>query len=211
MVEWGGPGADLSGVRIYPQSVAALMRFLRRAFSPAFRAGSLYPLARGGRRIWRGEVGKYGFGGGINLNCHPLRAREIFLNSQGRRDAARPAHAPLAACRAFAAYLRPLRKIEWVVYSKRPFGGPEAVLAYLSRYTHRNLQQSSDLARRCRRHLPMEGLSCRWSRPPEGHDTLNRRVHPSLPDPRPAARLPPNPPLRSVRQRHRRRQHRTCP
>jgi hypothetical protein len=41
-------------------------------------------------------------------------------------------HAPLTACRAFAAYLRPLRKIEWVVYSKRPFGGPEAVLAYLS-------------------------------------------------------------------------------
>jgi hypothetical protein len=46
-------------------------------------------------------------------------------------------HAPLTACRAFAAYLRPLRKIEWVVYSKRPFGGPQAVLAYLSRYTHR--------------------------------------------------------------------------
>ncbi len=46
-------------------------------------------------------------------------------------------HAPLAACKAFAAYLSPLRKIEWVVYSKRPFGGPEAVLAYLSRYTHR--------------------------------------------------------------------------
>src|SRR5246127_4482479 len=46
-------------------------------------------------------------------------------------------HAPLTACRAFTAYLRPLRKIEWVVYSKRPFGGPEAVLAYLSRYTHR--------------------------------------------------------------------------
>jgi Putative transposase len=46
-------------------------------------------------------------------------------------------HAPLTDCRAFAAYLRPLRKIEWVVYSKRPFGGPETVLAYLSRYTHR--------------------------------------------------------------------------
>jgi hypothetical protein len=30
-----------------------------------------------------------------------------------------------------------LRKIEWVVYAKRPFAGPEAVLAYLSRYTHR--------------------------------------------------------------------------
>lgn len=37
----------------------------------------------------------------------------------------------------FAAHLEPLRKTEWVVYAKRPFGGPEAVLAYLSRYTHR--------------------------------------------------------------------------
>ncbi len=38
---------------------------------------------------------------------------------------------------AFARYLAPLRKAEWVVYAKPPFGGPEAVLAYLSRYTHR--------------------------------------------------------------------------
>ena len=37
----------------------------------------------------------------------------------------------------FAAYLAPLRKMEWVIYAKPPFGGPEAVLAYLSRYTHR--------------------------------------------------------------------------
>jgi Putative transposase/Transposase zinc-binding domain len=46
-------------------------------------------------------------------------------------------HAPLAEPRAFAAYLAPLRNIEWVVYAKRPFAGPQAVLAYLSRYTHR--------------------------------------------------------------------------
>jgi hypothetical protein len=46
-------------------------------------------------------------------------------------------HSPLAEREAFTAYLRPLRKIEWVVYAKRPFGGPETVLAYLSRYTHR--------------------------------------------------------------------------
>ena len=46
-------------------------------------------------------------------------------------------HAALAERRAFAAYLAPLRKIEWVVYAKKPFAGPEAVLAYLSRYTHR--------------------------------------------------------------------------
>lgn len=46
-------------------------------------------------------------------------------------------HAPLADTQAFATHLAPLRRSEWVVYSKRPFGGPEAVLAYLSRYTHR--------------------------------------------------------------------------
>jgi predicted Zn-ribbon and HTH transcriptional regulator len=46
-------------------------------------------------------------------------------------------HTPLVDTQAFAAYLAPLRRSEWVVYSKRPFGGPEAVLAYLSRYTHR--------------------------------------------------------------------------
>lgn len=38
---------------------------------------------------------------------------------------------------AFASHLAPLRKTNWVVYAKQPFGGPEAVLAYLSRYTHR--------------------------------------------------------------------------
>jgi hypothetical protein len=46
-------------------------------------------------------------------------------------------HAALADAQAFAAYLTPLRRTEWVVYAKRPFGGPQAVLAYLSRYTHR--------------------------------------------------------------------------
>ena len=38
---------------------------------------------------------------------------------------------------AFATFLAPLRKAEWVVYAKKPFAGPQAVLAYLSRYTHR--------------------------------------------------------------------------
>jgi len=37
----------------------------------------------------------------------------------------------------FEGFLEPLRKIDWVVYAKRPFAGPEAVLTYLSRYTHR--------------------------------------------------------------------------
>jgi hypothetical protein len=46
-------------------------------------------------------------------------------------------HQALANPQAFATYLAPLRRAEWVVYAKRPFGGPQAVLAYLSRYTHR--------------------------------------------------------------------------
>lgn len=39
--------------------------------------------------------------------------------------------------RVFLRHLAPIRKANWVVYAKPPFGGPEAVLAYLSRYTHR--------------------------------------------------------------------------
>ena len=46
-------------------------------------------------------------------------------------------HSGLADKRAFKRFLAPLRRSEWVVYSKKPFAGPQAVLAYLSRYTHR--------------------------------------------------------------------------
>jgi Putative transposase/Transposase zinc-binding domain len=46
-------------------------------------------------------------------------------------------HARLVDPQAFAAYLRPLYDKKWVVYCKRPFGGPKEVLRYLARYTHR--------------------------------------------------------------------------
>jgi hypothetical protein len=46
-------------------------------------------------------------------------------------------HEALASAKAFAEFLRPLKRVEWVVYAKQPFAGPESVLAYLSRYTHR--------------------------------------------------------------------------
>jgi hypothetical protein len=45
--------------------------------------------------------------------------------------------AGLATRKAFLRYLSPIRKKRWVVYAKPPFAGPQAVLAYLSRYTHR--------------------------------------------------------------------------
>jgi hypothetical protein len=38
---------------------------------------------------------------------------------------------------AFREFLKPLRQMEWVVYAKRPFAGPDQVLSYLARYTHR--------------------------------------------------------------------------
>jgi len=46
-------------------------------------------------------------------------------------------HSELADTKAFKIWLAPLRQSEWVVDAREPFGGPEAVLAYLSRYTHR--------------------------------------------------------------------------
>jgi Putative transposase len=45
--------------------------------------------------------------------------------------------APLTQPKTFAAWLRPLFRKDWVVYAKPPFGGPEYVLQYLGRYTHR--------------------------------------------------------------------------
>ncbi len=66
-------------------------------------------------------------------------------------------HAALADEAAFKRYLKPLRKAEWVVYAKQPFAGPEAVLAYLSRYTHRVAISNRRLVSADHR-----GVSFRW-------------------------------------------------
>jgi predicted Zn-ribbon and HTH transcriptional regulator len=66
-------------------------------------------------------------------------------------------YAALVDPQAFATYLAPLRRAEWVVYAKRPFGGPQAVLAYLSRYTHRVAIANSRLIA-CDR----AGVTFRW-------------------------------------------------
>jgi hypothetical protein len=63
----------------------------------------------------------------------------------------------LANARAFAAWLAPLREVEWVVYAKRPFAGPAAVLAYLSRYTHRVAISNQRLLA-----LDDRGVTFRW-------------------------------------------------
>jgi putative transposase/transposase-like zinc-binding protein len=97
-------------------------------------------------------------GGGISLDgerwvaCRPgfllpVRVlsklfRRLFLDKLAAAHAASHLqffgdHAGLGGRRTFATFLAPLRKKSWFVYAKPPFAGPEAVLAYLARYTHR--------------------------------------------------------------------------
>jgi hypothetical protein len=66
-------------------------------------------------------------------------------------------YAHLTDASAFAGWLAPLKKCEWVVYAKRPFAGPQAVLAYLSRYTHRVAIANSRLIA-----LDERGATFRW-------------------------------------------------
>jgi hypothetical protein len=66
-------------------------------------------------------------------------------------------YAALADPAVFAQWLAPLRACEWVVYAKRPFAGPEAVLAYLSRYTHRVAISNQRLVA-----LDERGVTFRW-------------------------------------------------
>lgn len=66
-------------------------------------------------------------------------------------------HTALADALAFRQWLAPMRKCKWVVYAKRPFAGPSAVLAYLSRYTHRVAISNSRLLA-----LDERGVTFRW-------------------------------------------------
>jgi len=66
-------------------------------------------------------------------------------------------YANLTDVTTFANWLAPLRKCEWVVYAKRPFAGPAAVLAYLSRYTHRVAIANSRLLT-----MDERGVTFRW-------------------------------------------------
>ena len=71
-------------------------------------------------RLFRGKM--------LAMLMHAHNADELkFFN----------AHAELADKRTFKRFIAPLRHIKWVVDCKAPFAGPEQVLRYLSRYTHR--------------------------------------------------------------------------
>ena len=121
-------------------------RLLQRAphLEPALAASSAYPL-----RAWPPAVSlrttPAGSPPGVPSSC-PSACSAVSSAASSSPDFAAPSIAqlqfhgellPLAQPRAFAAWLRVLFRHDWVVYSKRPFGGPEHVLRYLGAYTHR--------------------------------------------------------------------------
>jgi hypothetical protein len=84
-------------------------------------------------------------------------------------------HAALADAKAFKAWLAPLRQCEWVVYAKRPFTGPQAVLAYLSRYTHRVAISNSRLIT-----MDEHGVTFRWKDYRVKNGTKGRTRHKAM-------------------------------
>jgi len=116
-------------------------------------------------------------GGGLSLDdrwiaCRPgfflpvrvlsRRFRRLFLQALEKAYAAGQLQLfseleSLRQPRAFARYLAPLREAEWVVYAKPPFGGPQQVLQYLGRYTHRVAISNERLLR-----LEQGQVSFRW-------------------------------------------------
>ncbi len=98
----------------------------------------------------------------LSVRVLSRRFRTLFL--KGISDAHRQGQlqffgesAALADAHAFQDWLKPLWKCEWVVYAKRPFAGPDAVLAYLSRYTHRVAISNSRLVA-----MDDSGIGLRW-------------------------------------------------
>jgi hypothetical protein len=104
--------------------------------------------------------------------------------------------ASLAELDAFAGRIKAMQRVNWVVYAKRPFGGPAQVLAYLGRYTHRVAIANSRLVALDGDHVAffMEGLSPKQR--DKDHEAHARRVHSPLPASYAARRFPPHPPLR---------------
>ena len=147
-------------------------------------------------RLFRGKM--------LAMLMHAHNADELkFFN----------AHAGLADKRTFKRFIAPLRRIKWVVDCKAPFAGPEQVLRYLSRYTHRVAISNRRLVA-----ADDDAIAFRWKdyrierpRPLEDDEASPARVHQALPAARAAQGLPPHPPLRALCLRQSRREHRDGP
>src|SRR6266478_4493711 len=162
---------------------------------------------------------------GLDLinSLHPEQARVAVVSTEpffsdvltGRRPQGRPvavlrpAYSPrraqgfrgLSGAAAQAQVVRLLKAPVWRTQGR-------ARLSVALHPPRRHLQPPADRLRRARRHLQVQGLSCRRPCALQAHDPRNRRVHPPFPQPRPAEGLPSHPPLRAVRQILLCRQHR---
>ena len=103
---------------------------------------------------------KPGFFLSVNVLARLFRRRfleELKLAHQAGQLQFFGEHIPLSDATAFADWIAPLKECEWYVYAKRPFAGPAAVLAYLSRYTHRVAISNSRLVA-----LDEHGVTFNW-------------------------------------------------
>ena len=122
-------------------------------------------------------------------------------------------HAALADEKAFKAFLAPLWRSDWVVYAKKPFSGPAAVLAYLARYTHRVAISNSRLIAAGANGVTFKYKDYRVEGPERykvmtlaPHEFIRRFLLACAPE-----GLPPHPPLRAPRQWRARGEHRQGP
>ena len=100
----------------------------------------------------------------------------------------------------FSAFLRTLFRKSWVVYAKPAFGGPDQVIRYLGRYTHRVAISNHRLVS-----FNGDQVTFRWRDYAHGnkqrlHDRVRRRIHAAFPAPRSAEGLRPYSPLRPAGQ-----------
>ena len=120
----------------------------------SFRAGALPPTVK---RWVRCRPGFFLPGAGALAAVPPPLPRRTAAAHHAGRLQFFGEDAGLRDPHAFAQWLAPLRACEWVVYAKRPFAGPAAVLAYLSRYTHRVAIANSRLLA-----FDERGVTFRW-------------------------------------------------
>ena len=124
---------------------------------------------------------------GSSCRSGSSRATSVGCSSRSCRTPSSPGNcaspagcSTLSDARRFAEHLRPARQTEWVVYAKRPFAGPEQVLDYLGRYTHRIAIANQRLCPPGRlRTLPVHRLPPEGGVAPEDHDAVSDRVHPA--------------------------------
>ena len=105
-------------------------------------------------------------------------------------------HAGLAEKRTFKRFIAALRRLHWVVHCKAPFAGPEQVLRYLSRYTHRVAISNRRLVAADNTSIAFRCKDYRVNGPGRWKTASPARVHQALPDARAAQGLPPHPPAR---------------